>query len=192
MENKARANPPPKAKGKTTRKASPKPPPKASPKGGIGEGIEGEILPPERAMRVGRPSKYDPGVCQRILAYFNPERVRSKITLDEKGNIALNEFPTLAAFAFSEGVSRNTLHAWAEAHPDFQDAYARAREGYEGLLVSAGLLGAVNPQFASLTAKNTIGWRDKSEEKPEDNPLVRLLRAADEARRALTGPKGGE
>lgn len=105
----------------------------------------------------GRPTKYEDWMADAILKYFAA---------------AVGNFPTLAGFAASIGVSRETLHDWATAkdvsgdlrNPTFSDAYKRAKELQEENLVRGALTGAYNATFAIFTAKNVLGWRDKVEQ----------------------------
>ena len=78
-------------------------------------------------------------------------------------------FPTLSELANKIGVTRETLWHWAYAknedgtpkYPDFFNAYKRAKDHQERILVENGLLGAYKGNFAIFTAKNVLGWRDK-------------------------------
>lgn len=105
----------------------------------------------------GRPSKYEDWVTDALLDYFS------------KG---VGDFPTLAGFAGKLGVSRDTLHEWANGknadgtlkHSEFSDAYKRAKELQEQNLVTGALSGVYNATFAIFTAKNILGWRDKIEQ----------------------------
>ena len=105
----------------------------------------------------GRPTKYEDWMPQAILDYFTKE---------------VGNFPTLAGFSASIGVSRETLHDWATVkdangalrNAEFSDAYKRAKELQEQNLVTGALTGAYNPTFAIFTAKNVLGWRDKVEQ----------------------------
>lgn len=51
----------------------------------------------------GRPSKYDPAYCERIIEH-------------------MKEGASVLSFAAELGVSRATINVWAEAHPDFLEA----------------------------------------------------------------------
>lgn len=51
----------------------------------------------------GRPSKYDPAYCERIVEH-------------------MKEGASVLSFAAELGVSRATINVWAEAHPDFLEA----------------------------------------------------------------------
>ena len=125
---------------------------------------------------VGRPSVYDPKFCGELLEFFSQPPTREVTIRDAKGNerteILPGTFPTLARFAAMIGVTRETLHDWATAknpqgelkHPDFSFAYKKAKEFQEANLVEGTLAGAYNSTFAIFTAKNVLGWRDKTEQ----------------------------
>lgn len=106
---------------------------------------------------LGRPTKYEDWMADAMVAYFDA---------------SVGDFPTLAGFAASIGVSRDTLHDWAHAknvsgdlrNPSFSDAYKKAKDLQEQNLVRGALTGIYNPTFAIFTAKNVLGWRDKVEQ----------------------------
>ena len=92
---------------------------------------------------------------------------------DEKGTEKVpSRFPTLARFAANIGVTRETLHDWATAkkedgelrYPDFSYSYKRAKEYQEAILVEGAMAGAFQANFSIFTAKNVLGWRDKTEQ----------------------------
>ena len=58
-------------------------------------------------------------------------------------------------------------------YPDFFNAYKRAKDHQERILVQNGLLGLYQGNFAIFTAKNVLGWRDKQEIKRSggDKPI---------------------
>lgn len=105
----------------------------------------------------GRPTKYEDWMADAVLDYFSTP---------------VGDFPTLAGFAASISVSRETLHDWATAkgadgslrNPQFSDAYKKAKDMQEQNLVKGALTGVYNSTFAIFTAKNVLGWRDKVEQ----------------------------
>lgn len=121
--------------------------------------------------KAGRPSKYDPKYCNEILKYFakKPMKKRKKKILHQNGSLKSEEIvlvpqllPTFNGFAAKIGVSRDTLLEWCK-HPEFSDAYARAREMQEEILIENALMGLYNPQFAQFFAKNNLGYKDRQE-----------------------------
>lgn len=127
-----------------------------------------------KAQPVGRPSLYRDEYCQRLVEFFSIGLTRTEIIKAEEGEQLIekaNLFPTLTRFAATLGVTRQTLWEWANEknedgtlkHPQFFDAYARARDLQESLLIEGGMSGTYQHSFAQLAAKNLIGWRDKTD-----------------------------
>ena len=135
--------------------------------------------------KLGRPSLFDEKYTDELIAYFNiePYEERTKQVATKSGEVididtdVANDFPTLAGFAVKIGVHRDTLHEWSKAknedgslkHPNFSDAYARAKDFQEKFLTVNGLKTLINPQFAMFVAKNVLGWRDKQ---PDETDVV--------------------
>jgi DNA-packaging protein gp3 len=125
----------------------------------------------------GRPSLYKPEYCEQLIEYFNiPAYERLEVT-DNTGQVKEikaipNVFPTLARFACNIGVTRETLHDWATStnedkslrYPNFSYAYKKAKEYQEANLVEGAIAGAYAQAFAIFTAKNVLGWKDKTEQ----------------------------
>ena len=108
----------------------------------------------------GRPSKYKPEFVDQLIKYFNSPA----ITIDKDGKMTPGHFPTLARFASMIEVNKDTLIEWTKVHPEFSDAYKRAKDLQEANLIEGTLSGAYQPSFSIFTAKNVLGWRDKTEQ----------------------------
>jgi len=125
---------------------------------------------------IGRPSVYKPEYAQELIDYFNKPAYTEKTIVFpngvEKTERLSNLFPTLTRFAANKGVTRETLHHWANEkddndrliRPDFSDAYKIARQLQESVLVEGATAGVYNANFSIFTAKNVLGWRDKTEQ----------------------------
>ena len=125
---------------------------------------------------IGRPSLYKEEYAKELIDYFNQPAYSEKTIIlpngVERTERLSNLFPTLTRFAASKGVTRDTLHEWANAkdenerlkHPEFSDAYKVARQLQESVLVEGATAGVYNAQFSIFTAKNILGWRDKTEQ----------------------------
>ncbi|MGD9382243.1 MAG: terminase small subunit [Candidatus Thorarchaeota archaeon] len=118
-------------------------------------------------MSVGRPSKYKPEYCEQLVEFFDRQPYEFVLS-DESDETSkkikqICDLPTLAAFAKTVGVHRDTIHQWSKDHSDFSDAIKKAKELQEDILITNGLHGNYNTAFAIFTAKNVIGWRDKQE-----------------------------
>ena len=110
----------------------------------------------------GRPSKYKPEFPEMLLEYFG------KAPYTKEGqDLVANDFPSLAGFAIKLGVHRDTLHEWSTIHPEFSDAYKRAKDFQENFVIVNGNKGLINPAFGIFTAKNVLGWRDKQKDESD-------------------------
>ncbi|MCA8037085.1 DNA-packaging protein [Burkholderia arboris] len=151
----------------------------------------------------GQPTAYRPEYCDRILEFFDidVERVEEvevpigngKTAMEKK--VVVNRYPTMERFAAIIGVTRETLHTWATAlapdkkslrHPEFSDAYARARDLGNALLIEGGMAGTWNPSFAGLAAMNIAGWRTKGEEEVQATVTATTQEALDAAYKRAT------
>ncbi len=99
----------------------------------------------------------------------------------EKHELIANTFPTLERFCHTIWIHKDTLIEWATAtfpidpeetekekrwalkHPEFSDAYRRAKQIQEAILIENAMQGTYNPQFAVFMAKNNFGYTDKHE-----------------------------
>lgn len=144
------------------RLSTPKPKKPATPK-------KPTIAPALKKTGAGRPTKYDPAMCERAREYFNREAyVVSKRTITRKDGSTVEEdvrlpadLPTLAGFACLLGVHRDTLNQWTKDNPEFSDAIKEGKAHQERILVTNGLCGLYEGAFGIFTAKNVLGWRDK-------------------------------
>ena len=121
-------------------------------------------------MGAGRPTKYKEEYCEEIVKYFSVEPYREVIVTTEGKNFSKedvklvpNQLPFLSAFARHIGVTHDTLIEWTNVHPEFSEAYKKAKELQKEFLIENGLQGLYNPAFAIFTAKNITDMRDKQE-----------------------------
>lgn len=104
-------------------------------------------------MPAGRPSKYDPAFCERVMA-------------------SGAEGKTLAGMAEDLDIDRSTLNEWAERHPEFSRALKRglqkAQAWWEeqGRLATFGGFDGFNATSFIFNMKNRFkeDWRDKVEQ----------------------------
>lgn len=114
----------------------------------------------------GHPTLYKPEYCEQLIEYFS-EPPYEVIRNEERPS----DFKSLAAFANRLGVHRDTLHEWSKQHPEFSDAYKRAKQYQEEWLTVNGNKGLINPAFSIFTAKNVLQWRDKQ---PDENDNINI------------------
>jgi hypothetical protein len=131
---------------------------------------------------VGRPTDYKPEYCEQLIEYFSEvpykEIIKKIVTKDgevvEVPAIEATDFKTLAGFAISIGVHSETLLNWSKEHPEFFDAYKRAKDFQQQFLAVNGNKGLINPAFSIFTAKNVLNWRDKKEIEVAEKPLEKM------------------
>lgn len=124
-----------------------------------------------KKKKMGRPLSYKPEYCQRIVEYFDIEPYREVETnytykngdTVTKTELRANDLRFFSGFARSIGVVQPTLQSWRETYPDFSVAFKKAKELQEEHLITNGLQDTFAQAFAIFTAKNILGWRDKTE-----------------------------
>lgn len=129
----------------------------------------------------GRPSSYKQEYVGKLIEYFSQspykQLVKKIVEKNDDGKTTIKEvpmvhenglpiheisdFPTMAGFAISIGVHRDTLQEWAKNFAEFSDAYKKAKDYQENYLAVNGNRSLLPPAFAIFTAKNVLGWRDK-------------------------------
>lgn len=119
----------------------------------------------------GRPTKYYPEICDELIEFFNTEYVRviNKTKRDKSGDEYTweeetgNWIPTFERFAANHGISTSVLEVWRKEHPEFLEAYTRAKEMQFDIIANNTLVGNYNSNFAALYSKNYHGMVDKQE-----------------------------
>lgn len=119
---------------------------------------------PEDLLKVGRPTKYKEEYCQQIIEYFKNFKI---VKINDEGNKEVQAPPSLSKFSESIDVSQDTLHEWKKVHPEFSEAFKRAKKVYEDIHVEGAILGLYNPFFSKLVMANRFDWAEKTEAKNE-------------------------
>lgn len=125
--------------------------------------------------KVGRPTKYDPKLCEEIINFFDiAPYYERKITTTGKNDYCkeetidvANDLPHLITFARHIGVSIDTLNEWTRKHPEFSEALKTAKAINERMLAVNALKGLYQSTFSIFMAKNKFGWRDEQHLKGE-------------------------
>jgi transposase-like protein len=114
----------------------------------------------------GRPSKYDPEFCEVMISAMETEGL------------------SIGAVAGLIGVSRDTIYAWTEVHPEFSDAKkigeAKAQLFWERKNVALAERGSAGPGASTavvfgLKNRGRADWRDVVEQKhtgDKNNPVA--------------------
>ena len=124
----------------------------------------------------GRPTLFKEEYTDQLLEYFSAATpYEERTVLDKNGDEKIitvpGKFPTLARFATMVGVTRDTLYEWSTGtndngelkHASFSYAYKRAKDYQEALLCEGTIANVFNAPFSIFTAKNILGWKDKTE-----------------------------
>jgi len=122
-------------------------------------------MQPKEKNKGGRPTKYTDDMPDKIIKFFDWEPFVMK-GKDNRPTACV--LPTLAGFARSIGVNKDTLHEWSkesnkEKYPGFSDAKKRIKAMQEDILITNGLMGLYDKSFAIFTAKNILRWSDRQE-----------------------------
>jgi len=125
----------------------------------------------------GRPTKYKPEYCEKIIKYFN-----IPIT-DEQGNA--NDPPYIQEFCLSIRINKSTLQEWVGKYPEFSNAYSIAKAKQKQLIITNALQNRYNASFAWKSMMNMFNWRDQQYLKVgmDEETLNILLNALPEEQR---------
>lgn len=145
----------------------------------------------EQRKKRGRPKKeagiyggYQSRYCADILRYFG--RKAQKITMkktyhadgtlkSEEPVVLPQELPTFQGFAGKIGARVEELEKWRLSHPEFDEAYGRARELQEKILLVNSLNGLYSSQFSQFFFKSCMGPDEKEEEKEGFAVTIRVV-----------------
>jgi hypothetical protein len=143
---------------------------------------------PDGYSGTGRPAKYRPEYDQQIIEFFDVEATREVEVQGPAGTtkiqIVANKPPTLVSFAQGIGVSVDTVNRWATEtddggrprYPGFAEAYARAKQLLEDMLLTGAIMGVYEPKVTQFTLKNWYGWKDQPDKDVAVAPVsVELL-----------------
>ena len=168
-----------KPKKKSTRK-------KPAPKSPAAEKLEKKPSPGGKTAEKlkhpgGRPTKYKPEYCDRLIAFFDVEPFREDEIehLRKDGDVSYvelkrfaNRLPTLRRFAREIGVSWRTVYNWKETKEEFLHALEEAEQIRQDFVNENGLNGIYNSAYAKFWAINMTKMRDRVETEVTGN--VRL------------------
>lgn len=123
-------------------------------------------------MAGGRPTKYTPEVCERIVEFFSKEpftpvkTVDGDPVIDRNGVVVMQpcKLPTLEGFAIQEGIGTSTIWDWSSNHPQFSAAIMQAKQRQKDILIQNGLFGLYEKTFAKFVAINVTDMVEKSQQ----------------------------
>lgn len=111
----------------------------------------------------GRPTKYDPSMCDDLIALFK-------------------EGASKAEIAAKLGICRDTFAEWEKSNPQFSEAVKKGVQLSEAWWQEQGRIALREKDFNStlwyMNMKNRFGWRDKQEHTgPDGSPLNITLKS---------------
>lgn len=120
--------------------------------------------------KVGRPTKYRPIFCKKIIEYFDIKPThKEKVMKIIKGypvEIEVdkpNPIPLFDMFAMEIcNVDRTTLHDWCDRYPEFLLAYKKAKALQKNLLMYQCSYGYITPSYAVFLTKALTDLNDIS------------------------------
>lgn len=114
----------------------------------------------------GRPSKYNPAMCERVVELMAQGYAKVEVAVDL-------------------GISRETLNAWSNdpEKPEFSDAVTKGEEASEAWWLGQGRSALREREFNHglwyMNMKNRHGWRDRTEETNPAKPVTVYLDSKD-------------
>jgi hypothetical protein len=100
-------------------------------------------------MPAGRPTKYKKRYCKDIIAYFSDP-------------VNENPLPLFYAFANKINVCTDTLNEWQRVHPEFSDAYKKAKEILRRKYWQKAMAGDLEKTIAIFFGKVVLGYSEKT------------------------------
>lgn len=124
---------------------------------------------------MARPSTYDPAYCEKVIA------------LGKEGM-------SVVEMACEIGVARATLETnWPQAHPEFLEAFARARDESQAWWERTGRLGMLTKEIdssifsRSMAARFPKDWRETKRQE-HSGPDGSAIATVQEIRRVVVDP----
>lgn len=131
----------------------------------------------------GRPSSYDPKICQEMVEWFERPLTRTEIEQTASGGrvvnvskVKANRLPTFEKFSAERRIPLRTLHEWRIAHQDFSHAWQHCKSVQADFMLQNALTRDFDPGFTKFMMMNIHGWKDSSkvENKSEENHTVNI------------------
>jgi len=118
----------------------------------------------------GRPTKYKPIYCKKIVEYFDIKPTHKEKVVKVIKGIPVevevekpNPIPLFDMFAMEVcNVDRTTLHNWCDDHPEFFLAYRKAKSMQKKLLMYQCSYGYITPSYAVFLTKALTDLNDVS------------------------------
>lgn len=131
--------------------------------------------------KVGRPSKYDPALCDKVDEYLaicvDEEKEFHKTRGDNTNSFERRlrvKLPTIGGFSLFVNVPERTIYDWRDAHAEFSQSLDKIVKEQERRLLENGLSGDYNSTIAKLILSSNHGYKEKSDV-TSDNKAIPIL-----------------
>lgn len=135
---------------------------------------------------VGRPTKYNPKICETMINYFETElfevkkkKVMTKFGPVEQEYLVACRLPTFERFSVDQKLADSTIRLWKEKHTEFSAAYRACKKIQKEILMYHGLAGNYNATFAKFVAINCTDMIDGVAPQ-QDGPIQIIIQKEDE------------
>lgn len=108
------------------------------------------------AAVMGRPSKYDPAFCERVIAMGS----------EGKG---------VAEWASAFGVAKQRIYDWKAQHQEFRDACTRAETECQSWWENAGRVGMVSDKFNATVWQKNMNCRFRDDWREQTDVNLKVL-----------------
>lgn len=110
---------------------------------------------------VGRPSKYDPSLCNELDKYL-------KTTGKEQMSL-----PTIQGFSLWLNVNDDTLNEWGKTYPEFSATLSKLKRLQAQQLIDDGIYGGkeVNSTIVKLLLQNNHGMKERTDTTTNDKDI---------------------
>jgi len=134
-----------------------------------------------KKRKVGRPTKYNDDIPEKMLDFFDipltykttEQKMSASGVVMDLEVVKASPMPTFEGFSLEIGVCMDTLTEWKANHKPFSLAYRVCKGIQKRFLMSHGLSGAYNSNFAKFVAINCTDMVDRSEVKSENDHTVK-------------------
>lgn len=147
--------------------------------------------PKPEGYTFGCPTDYKPEYCDLILSeeFFGRSFTQTLTktyttkagTKIEEPIIIGNEIPTIEEFCWKIGVVRQTVLNWLKVHPEFLEAFTRAKERFRDFIVKNGITSRYEKQFSIFLAVNDTDLKPVTDQvQPESKVSIQVINYYDQ------------
>lgn len=133
----------------------------------------------------GRPTKYRPIYCKKLIEFFSspPVTVKKRQIVTKSGvrieDVEVpNDLPTIEGFARKMGIAIQTVYNWERTQPEFMEAVIEARALRKNFLIQNGLKGFYQPNVWQFITQNLTDMRTQQKVEVDGVVTINLVNYA--------------